>query len=420
MKKILIIEDDPLTRDVLLLEMKKYENFEAICTESYNQTMKTLRLQHKEIDFAIVDLNLPDANGTKIVQLVRSHKIPAIAFSAYIDTGLRDIIFEKGIIDYVLKSSKNSIPFAIKRMNNYIKRHKSKILVVDDSSLYRHKVISVLENIDIEIIQCSDGEEAFKYIQQNGGDISIILTDYQMPKMDGLELTMKVRSLYSKDELSIIAMSTIDDRSTLTKFLKVGANDFIIKPFNDDEVLVKVQSHLEILELFETSKELANKDFLSGAYNRRYFFESGNAIVDKNARKGNSLAVVMVDIDYFKRVNDTYGHDAGDAAIKETIYLLKTNLRKSDLISRFGGEEFAILLEDISLENTKTLFEKIRKLFEDNIVEFNKNKIKFTISIGVYFGEVSSLDGAIALCDEALYTAKENGRNRVEIILSEN
>ncbi|MEA1984014.1 MAG: diguanylate cyclase [Campylobacterota bacterium] len=416
-KMILIIEDDPLSRDSLLIELKKYKGFEAIFTQTYNETMKTLRARHKEVDFAIADLNLPDAKGNQIIQLIRSHKIPAIAFSAHMDSKLRDIIFEKGIIDYVLKSNKNSVPYAIKRIDNYLKKHTTKILIADDSKLYRQKAIEALENIDIEIIECEDGAEALKYMKKENHGVSLILTDYQMPNMDGLELTMNVRALYNKDEVSIITMSTIDDRATITKFLKVGANDYLIKPFNNDEILLKVQSHLEIAELFERSKDLANKDFLSGAYNRRYFFESGNAIMEKNRRKKQDLAVAMVDIDFFKKINDTYGHETGDVAIKETIYILKQNLRNSDLIARFGGEEFAILLEDISLQNVEVLFEKVRAAFEANVLSFNNNEIKFTVSIGVYYGAVESLDKAIALCDEELYKAKETGRNKVQIAL---
>lgn len=123
----------------------------------------------------------------------------------------------------------------------------------------------------------------------------------------------------------------------------------------------------------------------------------------------------MIDIDKFKNINDTYGHDVGDEAIKEIKTILDANLRSSDLMARFGGEEFCILLEDITIENTEILFEKIRKCFEDNVISTHGIEIKYTISTGIYYGLSDSLEEMIKLSDEALYLAKESGRNRVEI-----
>jgi diguanylate cyclase (GGDEF)-like protein len=123
----------------------------------------------------------------------------------------------------------------------------------------------------------------------------------------------------------------------------------------------------------------------------------------------------MIDIDKFKNINDTYGHDIGDIAIQEVKKILDKNLRTSDLMARFGGEEFCILLEDITIENTKLLFEKIRKKFEENVIDADGTKISYTISTGIYFGFSDSLEDMIRLSDEALYIAKESGRNRVEI-----
>ena len=162
-------------------------------------------------------------------------------------------------------------------------------------------------------------------------------------------------------------------------------------------------------------QEQVSKDYLTGAFNRRYFFEVANPIFLKSKRKKAPLAVVMLDIDDFKKVNDTYGHKAGDLGIISVKEILEKNLRKSDLFARFGGEEFCILLEDISLENTENLMEKIRKEFETNVLEIGGRKFSFTVSFGVAYGVLDSLENMINLSDKALYQAKKNGKNRVSI-----
>lgn len=170
------------------------------------------------------------------------------------------------------------------------------------------------------------------------------------------------------------------------------------------------KSRLTMLKL----QDQATKDYLTGAFNRRYFFEVGTPIFLKSKRKKAPLAVVMLDIDDFKKVNDTYGHKAGDLGIISVQKILEKNLRKSDLFARFGGEEFCIILEDISLENTEILLEKIRKEFETNVLESAGRKFSFTVSFGVSYGLLDTLESMINLADKALYQAKKNGKNRVK------
>jgi len=160
---------------------------------------------------------------------------------------------------------------------------------------------------------------------------------------------------------------------------------------------------------------MANKDFMTGAYNRRYFFDAGEAIFLKAKRKEKAVAVTMIDIDNFKNINDTYGHDIGDLAIKEIKRVLDKNLRASDLMARFGGEEFCIILEEISEEDVKKLFEKIRKEFEANVIDVDEVEIKYTVSFGIAYGLLGSLEEMVILSDNALYESKESGRNRVTL-----
>ena len=170
------------------------------------------------------------------------------------------------------------------------------------------------------------------------------------------------------------------------------------------------------MQLFEKTRELSFKDYLTGAYNRRYFYTSGTAIFEKVIRENKKLAVATIDIDDFKHINDTHGHNIGDLCIIEVVKILNKNLRGSDLLSRFGGDEFVILLENITLKNTQTLFERIRNTFENNEIKTHNGFVKFTVSIGIFYGREESLVESIKVSDEALYYSKENGRNQIKVI----
>ena len=415
MKKVLVVDDSPMILSLLKKEFAKYDFIQPFFAKSYKEAMKIIRENKADFQAALLDLSLPDAQNGEIVKLVNSHHIPAVILSATVNEELKNIILKKDVVDFVLKDDTASIEFAVKSILRALKNYDTNILIVDDSQTYRMVMANALKGIHLNVLEAENGQEALEIIQKEDSNISLVITDYEMPVLNGLELTFKIREEYNKDQMAIIAISSIDTKDVISKFLRFGINDFIHKPFSNDEIITRINSNLELLELFATVKDMANKDFLTGAYNRRFFFNSGEQIFAKARRRKKSLAVAMIDIDKFKNINDTYGHDVGDVAIQEIKRILDKQLRSSDLMARFGGEEFCILLEDITIENSKILFEKIRKVFETNIITIDKLQISYTISIGVSYGLSESLEAMIKTSDEALYVAKESGRNQVVI-----
>ncbi len=414
MKKVLVVDDSKTILSLLKKEISKHDYITPYFAESYKEAMRIIRENRGDFHAALLDLNLPDAPNGEIVKLANSHHIPAVVLSASMDETLIDDILKKDVVDFVQKSDPSSIAFAVNSILRTLKNYDTTILVVDDSDLYRSAITDALKRIHLNVIEAEDGQKALDILEKNE-NISLVITDYEMPNLNGLDLTFKIRQKYKKDELSIIAISTVEKKEVITKFLKYGVNDFIHKPFSNDEIITRINTNLELLDLFSKVKDLANKDFLTGAYNRRYFFESGEPIYAKTKRKELPLAVAMIDIDKFKNINDTYGHDVGDIAIKGVKHILDDILRDSDLMARFGGEEFCVLLENISLEDTKKLFERIRDAFEKNVIKIDELEISYTVSIGICYGINDSLQEMIRISDEALYDAKENGRNKVII-----
>ncbi len=417
MKKILVLDESKKSLEMLKKEVQEHYDIEPYYAKNYMEILKLLEDHRGMFHAALLNLSLANIEPLEIVSLTNSCEIPTVVILESDDKEIKELLLDKNIINVIFKNDTISMKFAILDISRILKNYDTTIMIVDDSQIYRNILKNSLKNIKLNIVEAEDGNEALEILRNDNHKISLILTDYEMPKTNGLELTFKLREIYTKDSLGIIAISAIEDQNIISKFLKLGANDFINKRFTHNEIVTRVNSNLELLDLFARIKEMANKDFLTSAYNRRYFFEAGNSIYAKNKRKEMPMAVAMLDIDKFKRINDTYGHDVGDIAIKEIKKVLDNNLRISDLMARFGGEEFCMLLEDISLEHVEILFEKIRKKFERNIIKVDSISISYSVSIGIYFGISNSLEEMIRLSDEALYEAKEGGRNMVKIKL---
>jgi diguanylate cyclase (GGDEF)-like protein len=289
--------------------------------------------------------------------------------------------------------------------------------VVDDSRTARFMVKNLLNKRNFNVLEAKDGIEALAVLQDKDTNIKLIITDYNMPNMDGFELVSKVRDIYNKEQMGIIAISSDSNSDVTVKFLKNGANDFLIKPFHELEFFCRVEQVVENLINISAINELANRDFLTKMYNRRYFFNklTKNYTVIKKSSEPTCIAIL--DIDKFKDINDTYGHNVGDLIIKKLSSMLIENFENNRSIpARLGGEEFCILFYRSSLNKVFLSMEAFRRAIENQKIEINDNQtLKFTISIGISSNIGDTYDEFIGNADKLLYQAKENGRNRVEI-----
>lgn len=414
-KKVLVVDDSKTVLTIIKNEFEKALEAEIFYAQSYKEAMNIIRRNPHEIKVALVDLDLPDAPNGQIVSLMNSHSIPAVVLTGSDDKSLKETMLKRRVVDYILKNNSSSIFYAAKIVNRILNNYDTTVLVVDDSRSSLAMVLQTLEPLNLKILTASDGVEALKILDNSTEKISLIITDYNMPNMDGLEFVMKVRGKYSKDELAIIAMSAEGNKDVVMDFLRVGANDFISKPFTSEMMNIRANNNLELLELFAKTKDIANKDFLTGAYNRRYFYSAAQRVVNRAKKESKKIALGTIDIDKFKNINDTYGHDVGDVAIKEVLRVLKETLSGSELIARFGGEEFCILIENVDENSLFSLLDGAREAFEKNHFSVGEAHINYTVSIGVYYGEALSIDDMIKHSDESLYVAKNSGRNQVVI-----
>jgi diguanylate cyclase (GGDEF)-like protein len=231
--------------------------------------------------------------------------------------------------------------------------------------------------------------------------------------MDGFKLVQNIRCKYEKSDLIIIGLSAEGHSNLSAKFIKNGANDFLQKPFNQEEFYCRVIHNIESLELLEAVRDAANKDHLTGLYNRRYFFDQGSPIYDHAAETQTPMAAVVLDIDHFKNVNDTYGHEVGDKVLIGFAEILTDTLGRF-LMARTGGEEFFALLPGLDNEKAVAYIDKVRSIVSSTPFEVGLDEpLYVSFSAGVSNVLLESLDEQISRADEHLYRAKDAGRNFV-------
>ena len=412
--KILIVEDNKALVKLIAKKMEDKVEMDIDIAHSLAEAQAFLT-NPKEYFIALLDLNLPDAPNGEVVDYVISKGLPSIVLTGSMDEATRESFIHKDIVDYVYKGNMDDINYIFRIINRLSKNRQYKVMVVEDSAPFRSALKKILTSLQFQVFTAAHGEEAMNYFTDNP-DIKLALCDYRMPVKDGLEVLKEIRAIDDKNQIGVLMMTSPSENVNGAIFLKNGANDFIAKPFVKEELICRVNNTIEAMENINQIADFANKDFLTGVYNRRYFYENMNEYVAYAEEHMEPYVVAMLDIDHFKKINDTHGHNSGDKVLKTLAKKLIDETKGDDLIARFGGEEFCVILKDISNEDAVKFFVNLRANIANCKVQLKKEQISFTVSIGVAFSRSDyRLDELLELADEALYRAKENGRNRVEI-----
>ncbi len=410
-QRILVVEDNKTLAKLIAKKVEAALDFQVDVAYSMNEAKLFLKMYKYFI--TLLDINLPDAPDGEIVDYVLEKGNKAIVLSATIDKEFRQKILQKNILDYVNKGGVDDVNYIISIIKRVQANQNHTVLVVDDSMVFRKQMQNLLQNMFFNVITVAHGEEALGMLNTKDS-INLVLTDYNMPVIDGLELTYEIRKEYNKNELAILAVSSNTEDEIIARFLKAGANDFILKPFSKEEFTCRINNTIEALENIQIVTNHANRDYLTGLYNRRYFFESMITYEEDIKESGEKYAIAMIDIDDFKKINDIYGHDVGDQIIIALSEILRATTSYRDVVARFGGEEFCIVLKNINRYSAVDICERIRQEVESFSYALDKDKyINFTISIGASLHEDETLEETIENADMMLYKAKKNGRNQV-------
>ena len=298
----------------------------------------------------------------------------------------------------------------------------TKILIAEDDCIYRRLLQSRLENWGCQVIAAKNGEEAWKILQEPDAP-GLLILDWIMPGISGLDLCRRIREQHTGRYQYILLLTSKDNKQDLIDGLNAGADDYLTKPFDDGELRARLRAGNRILSLQQDlikAQEIlrfdATHDGLTGLWTRSAALHLLGVELQRSERTRSTVGILMIDLDHFKNINDTHGHLAGDEVLKETAYRISQAVRSYDFVGRYGGEEFVAVLGNCTLDDLRTVSERIRSAVSDVPIATRVAKVNATVSIG---GVVAASDAdhtqLLAAADSALYDAKRNGRNRVMI-----
>ena len=289
----------------------------------------------------------------------------------------------------------------------------ARILVVDDAPLNVKLLTLKLEHEHYVVSTAANGLEALAKIEVEKPDI--VLLDVLMPRLDGFETCRRIRADPVTAHIPVVMVTALEDVDDLVRGLEAGADDFLTRPINDIALMARIRSQLRQKRYYESILEQSMIDPLTGAFNCRYLEAHVPRLIARCRTAHKPIAVLMIDVDHFKQINDEHGHAAGNQVLKEIVNRITSALRPSDLVARMGGEEFAVVMPETDLDAGHRIAERLRSRIAGTPVE----EVAVTVSIGAAViqpdtGE-EELDAALRRADEALYEAKRAGRNRVNL-----
>jgi len=295
-----------------------------------------------------------------------------------------------------------------------------RILIAEDDLTSRTILVAIMKKWGYDPVAVADGQAAWEVLQRDDAPQFAIL-DWQMPGLSGLDVCRKLREIRSSDLPYVIFLTSRSDKHSIVEGLDAGANDYVIKPYDNAELRARVRVGQRMLELHAAMDEakqelihLAMHDPLTGILNRRAILESLQKEISRAMRQGTLLSIGMCDIDHFKQVNDKYGHQAGDEVLCGFVRTIQGHLRDYDLIGRYGGEEFLVIAPCSSGGEEEVFYERLCACVAEQAVETCSGVVFVTVSIGVVgVTGALSVDELLAAADAALYLAKKAGRNRV-------
>jgi diguanylate cyclase (GGDEF)-like protein len=420
--KALIVEDSRSYQQL----MENVLNNLGLSTRCVTNGREALRwISNENFDLICLDLKLPDIDGFELCQQLRNDKttslIPIIILTAEEDKVTLKQGYDAGVTEIFRKSKFSVMQQAITEFVGRMRRvFQGRVLYVEDSETVAQMTMHILNSEQLDVVRYKAAETALASFQQE--DYDLVITDMILEgELTGMGLVRAIRAL--KDDRSLIPVLVIsgaEDKARGIEVLRQGANDYITKPIIKEELIARISNLITTKHLFDQVKAqkeelrtMAMTDQLTGVYNRHYLHDMTEKYISIAYRQCKPLSLILLDIDHFKAVNDTHGHHIGDCVLMEIGGLLKKACRSGDLLARFGGEEFIMVLQDCDLNMAVQKAESIRQQIED----LQPSELSVTASFGVATlpdEKQITFEDLFKNADQAGYKAKEMGRNQVQ------
>jgi two-component system cell cycle response regulator len=449
--RILVVDDVPA--NVKLLEARLSAEYFDVLTAS-NGTEALDVCSRSECDIILLDVMMPDMDGFEVCRRLKSnpatHFIPVVIVTALDSPADRVRGLEAGADDFLTKPVSDVVLIArvrsltrLKMMTDELRMRAitsleigmeapersaiadkgvgGRILLVDDrpSSYERLAPILAAEHtVDVEI---NPAEALFHAAD---GNYDLLIVSLSLENYDGLRLCSQARSLERTRQLPILAISDADNNARLLRGLEIGVNDYLLRPIDKNELLARARTQIRkrrytdhLRDNVQNSIEMAVTDALTGLHNRRYMESHLSTLADQASSRAKPLSLMILDIDYFKSINDTYGHDAGDDVLREFAVRIRKSIRGIDLACRYGGEEFVIVMPETDVQVAGLIAERLRRSIASETFAVNKGTKRIDVTISIGLATLDRKDEPVAdvlkRADTALYRAKNDGRNRV-------
>ncbi len=449
--RILVVDD--IAANIRLLEARlSAEYFDVITASSGAQALEICA--RTECDMILLDAMMPEMDGFEVCRRLKANKathfIPIAMLTALDSPADRVRGLEAGADDFLTKPVSDVLLIArvrsltrLKMMTDELRMRSltsfeigggvpdneplvehgrsGRILLVDDRPASYERlatILSVEHTVDVE----PNPADALFHAAE--GNYDLLIVSLSLQNFDGLRLCSQTRSLERTRQMPILAISDADDNARLLRGLEIGVNDYLARPVEKNELLARVRTQVRrrryterLRDTMQNSIEMAITDALTGLYNRRYLEGHLTTLAGQAQAREKPLSLMMLDIDYFKSINDAYGHEAGDDVLREFAVRLKRSIRGIDLACRYGGEEFIVLMPETHSNVAQVVAERIRRSVsgEEFLVDRGGKRINVTISIGIssFLSEGETINDALKRADAAMYRAKADGRNRV-------
>ena len=448
--RVLVVDD--ILSNVKLLEAKLTAEYFEVVT-AFNGIEALAKVEECDPDIILLDVMMPGMDGFEVARRIKGNPktahVPVVMVTALDQPSDRVAGLDAGADDFLTKPVDDSALFArvrslvrLKLMTDELRMREStgqsmglidpaqtlidnnptgRILIIEDRPESVAWFTTALSPAN-EVSSADSFEEAL--VRVRGGDYDLIVVSLGLRGFDGLRLCSQLRSLPEGRNVPILVLVSDGDRRKLTQALEMGVNDYLTRPVDKNELTARVRTQLRkkryqdrLRHNVQLSLEMAITDQLTGLHNRRYMARHLDSLISNAQRSNKALAFLIMDIDHFKSVNDTHGHDIGDEVLREFANRISAKIRGIDLACRYGGEEFVVVMPDTDVDFAYTIAERLRKSVETTPIEISRmpNALKVTISIGIAasLGGDDNADKLLHRADQALYRAKREGRNRV-------
>jgi len=448
--RVLVVDD--ILANVKLLEARlQAEYFEVLTASGGRQALDLL--ERESVDVVLLDVMMPGMDGFETCRRIKAgqatHHIPVVMVTALDQPSDKILGLESGADDFLTKPVDDIALVTrvknlarLKMLNDEmimrastgkdmgipddgsfaraLSARSGRVLVVDDNPRSAARLLDMLSKTNDAFAERDIQAALNKLIESN---FDLLVVSLSMQSADGLRLCSQVRSLERTRHLPVIMLVEPGDEARLLRGLDMGVNDYLMRPIDRHELLARAKTQIKrkrhsdfLRHRLAESVEMSVTDALTGLHNRRYMEGHLRTLVAEAARTGRPLSMLVADIDHFKAVNDTYGHDAGDAVLKEFSVRIKRNTRGVDLACRLGGEEFVIIMPDTDIERAYQVGERLRAgIAAEEFAISDDQSIRVTASVGIgtLEGPDDTPETMFKRADNALYIAKRNGRNRV-------